>query len=207
MDKIPNFGERMMRIGITGGIGSGKTSVCKVFKVLGIPVFYADNEAKLIMGNDMATKKEINHLVGHNVYSNGVLNRTLLANLMYNDKNLLVEINQLVHPLVFRNFNVWANNQDAPYVVLEAAILFESGIYELVDRVVTVIAPVEERINRVMGRNKHTREHVLNIIKNQMDDATKIKLSQYVIRNADDDMIIPEVLNIHADIIKYLKIR
>jgi len=207
MDTKSDISPRKMRLGITGGIGSGKTSVCKVFTVLGIPVFYADNEAKSIMESDPAIKYELNHVTGKNLYLNGTLNRPLLANLMYNDKKLLVEINQMVHPLVFRNFNIWADKQNTPYVIVEAAILFESGIYELVDRVATVVTPVEERIKRVMGRNKHTREQVLNIIKNQMDDQTKIKLSQYVIGNADDDMIIPAVLKIHADIINYLKNR
>lgn len=193
-----------MRLGITGGIGSGKTSVCKMFAVLGIPVFYADHDAKDLMDNDKDIRSQINELVQRDIYPMGNLDRSLLASLIYNDKKLLYDINQLVHPAVFKRFDSWAVSQDAPYVIVEAAILFESGIYEMVDRVATVVTPVEERIDRVMKRNKHTRERVNEIIRNQMDDETKEKLSDYVIHNADSDMIIPSVLNIHDDIMKHL---
>jgi dephospho-CoA kinase len=205
MSFIPEIEKLPLRVGITGGIGSGKTSVCKVFRVLGIPVFYADISAKIIMNNNDSLKKEINTVVGQNVYSNGSLNRSLLARLMYNDKKILEDINQLVHPLVFKDFTDWTQHQTSPYVIVEAAILFESGIYELVDKVITVIAPIEERIQRVMQRNKHTREQVIGIINNQMDDETKVKLSNFVVYNADEDMIIPVILDIHNDILSQIK--
>ncbi len=194
-----------LRIGVTGGIGSGKTSVCKVFGVLGIPIFYADLSARLIMDNNSTLKEEINFVVGQNVYQEESLNRALLARLMYNDRKILEDINHLVHPLVFKDFTEWASQQTSLYVIVEAAILFESGIYELVDKVITVLAPVEERIQRVMNRNKHTRDQVVDIINNQMDDETKVKLSNYVINNADEDMIIPAIIDIHTDILRQVE--
>lgn len=205
MSFFPEIEKVPLRVGVTGGIGSGKTSVCRVFGVLGVPVFYADVSAKIIMDNNDSLKNEINSVVGQNVYLDGTLNRPLLARLMYRDKKILEDINQLVHPLVFEDFTDWVCRQTSPYVIVEAAILFESGIHELIDKVITVIAPVEERIQRVMYRNKHTREQVIDIINNQMDDETKIKLSNYVVHNADDDMIIPVILDIHNDILSRIK--
>ena len=205
MSLVQEIGKPPLRIGVTGGIGSGKTSVCKVFGVLGIPAFYADLSAKIIMNNNSSLKEEINSVVGQNVYFEGLLNRSLLAKLMYNDKKILEDINQLVHPLVFKDFTQWSRQQASPYVIVEAAILFESGIYELVDKVITVIAPLEERIQRVINRNKQSREQVIGIIKNQMDDETKVKLSNYVVNNADEDMIIPVIIDIHKDILMCVK--
>ena len=119
-------------------------------------------------------------------------------------RSLLEKINYLVHPLVFDHFKTWAKEQRAPYVIMEAAILFESGASKLVDRVVTVIAPVEERVERVIKRNKLSRDQVMDRIRNQMDDESRLKLSDYVIRNSENDMIIPEILKIHEDILEHL---
>ena len=198
-------GNRRMKIGVTGGIGSGKTSVCKVFNVLGIPVFSADPDAKEIMDNNPDIIRSINSLVGTDLYLKGSLDRSKLASIIFKDKFLLEKINLLIHPFVFDHFKTWVKEQTAPYVIMEAAILFESGASKLVDRVVTVIAPVEERVGRVIKRNKLSRDQVMDRIGNQMTDESRSELSDYVIRNSENDMIIPAILDIHKDILAHLK--
>ncbi len=197
-------GRPSMKLGITGGIGSGKTSVCKVFSILGIPVFSADPEAQNIMNSDETVIRGINDIAGRNLYPAGKLDKVQLAELIFKDPGILKKVNMLVHPVVFDYFSRWANQQSAPYVIMEAAILFESGASNLVDRVATVYAPVEERIARVTRRNRLTREQVLDRIRNQMDDETRISMSDYVINNSENEMIIPVILKIHEDIINHL---
>lgn len=189
------------KLGITGGIGSGKTSVCRVFNVLGIPFFSADPEAKQIMESDTTIMKRINSIAGKDLYEKGSLNRMELARLIFNDNSLLEKVNSLVHPVVFDHFRQWEARQNSPYVIMEAAILFESGADKLVDRIATIVAPIEERVNRVKHRNNLSREQVLERMRNQMDDESRIKLSDYVIYNSENDMIIPAILKIHEDIL------
>jgi dephospho-CoA kinase len=193
-----------MKLGITGGIGSGKTSVCRVFNVLGIPVFSADPEAQKIMNEDLDIKNGINEIAGKDIYPEGKLDRMELASLIFNDPDRLRQVNGLVHPLVFDHFTRWADKQTAPYVIMEAAILFESGASNLVDRIATIVAPVEERIARDTLRNRLTREQVMDRIKNQMTDEEKIKRSDYVINNSENEMIIPVILQINEDILTHL---
>jgi dephospho-CoA kinase len=197
--------KRVMKLGVTGGIGSGKTTVCRVFNVLGIPVFSADPEAKKIMETDEGIMRRINSIAGKNLYLNGSLDRMELAALIFNDQSLLEKVNSLVHPVVLDNFSEWEKEQEAPYVIMEAAILFESGASKLVDRIATVVAPEEERVNRVINRNTLTREQVLERIRNQMDDETRVKLSDYVIHNSENDMIIPAILKIHKELLNIIK--
>jgi len=196
-----------MMLGVTGGIGSGKTSVCRIFSVLGIPVFSADPEAKLLMDSNEGIRKEINRITGRNMYPQGLLDRQGLASLIFNDNELLRKVNSAVHPVVLKLFTDWAARQDAPYVIIEVAILFESGAADLVDRILTVTAPMEERIERVMLRNNLTRDQVLERIRNQHDDDYLVSHSDYVIRNSENDMIIPAVLEIHMDILTELNLR
>lgn len=193
-----------MKLGITGGIGSGKTSVCKVFTILGIPVFSADPEAQRIMNSNEKIMQGLNRIVGRDLYQKGSLDRLELASLIFNNRDLLKKVNSLVHPVVFENFIKWADEQNSLYVIMEAAILFESGASNLVDRVATVIAPVDERIERVTKRNKLSREQVMERIRNQMDDNARIKQSDYIINNAENEMIVPVILRIHEDIINHL---
>lgn len=197
-------GRQKMKLGVTGGIGSGKTSVCRVFGVLGIPVFSADPEAQIIMNTDRSVINSINEIAGKDLYTDGKLNKEELASLIFHDPELLKKVNSLVHPVVFEHFREWTDMQTTPYVIMEAAILFESGASKLVDRVATVVAPVEERIYRVIVRNKLTREQVTDRIKNQMDDEERIRLSDYIINNSENEMIIPVILGIHEDILTHL---
>ena len=196
-----------LKLGVTGGIGAGKTSVCRVFSVLGIPVFSADTEAREVMDIDTGIILRINTIVGKNLYLKGSLDRAELARLIFNNNKLLEKVNSLVHPVVFSRFNEWEKKQSSPYVIMEAAILFESGASKVVDRVVTVVAPMEERVGRVIHRNNLTREKVIEIIRNQMSDTERISQSDYTIYNSENDMIIPAVLNIHEDILKYINTR
>jgi dephospho-CoA kinase len=148
--------------------------------------------------------RRINSIAGKDLYINGRLNRVELATLIFNDSSLLEKVNSLVHPVVFDHFKRWEIEQNAPYVIMEAAILFESGASKLVDRIATVVAPMEERVDRVIHRNELSREQVLERMRNQMDDDSRIKLSDYVIHNSENDMIIPAILKIHKDIITYI---
>ena len=195
----------MIKLGVTGGIGSGKTSVCNVFGILGIPVFSADEEAKKVMEVDTGIIMRLNAIAGHNIYTSGTLNRAELARLIFNNRTMLEKVNSIVHPAVFSRFNEWAKKQSAPYIIMEAAILFESGGWKMVDRIITVTAPVEERIERVMRRSAITKEEVLERMKNQTSDSEKIKRSDYVIDNSENAMIIPAILNIHNSILKLIE--
>ena len=195
------------KLGITGGIGSGKTSVCRVFDVLGIPVFSADREARHIMDNEDIIIKRINSIAGKDLYINGGLDRMELATMIFSDSILLEKVNSVIHPVVFDHFGKWELKQTAPYVIMEAAILFESGASQFVDKVATVVAPVEQRVERVIQRNKLSREQVMERMRNQIDDDSRIKLSDYIIHNSENDMIIPAILNIHDNIMTLINTR
>ena len=190
------------RLGITGGIGSGKTTVCRIFRVLGVPVFVADVAARQLMNNDPVIRSEINKIAGKDLYEGGELDRRELARLIFNEPDMLQKVNASVHPAVLREFEAWSSVIDAPYVIMEAAILFEARADRLVDRVISISAPVEERISRVMGRSEISREEVLERINNQMEDNEREEQSYYVINNADNEMIIPEILKIHDDMLR-----
>ncbi len=190
------------RLGITGGIGSGKTTVCRIFRVLGVPVFVADVAARQLMNNDPSIRSEINKIAGKDLYEGGELDRRELARLIFNEPDMLQKVNASVHPAVLREFEAWSSVIDAPYVIMEAAILFEARADRLVDRVISISAPVEERISRVMGRSEISREEVLERINNQMEDNEREEQSYYVINNADNEMIIPEILKIHDDMLR-----
>jgi dephospho-CoA kinase len=194
-----------IKLGVTGGIGSGKTTVCRIFDVLRVPVFSADREAKEIMENDDRIIKRINSIAGKGLYINGGLNRMELATIIFNDNTLLEKVNSLVHPVIFDHFRKWVLEQTAPYVIMEAAILFESGASKFVDRVATVVAPIEQRVERLIQRNKLSREQIMERMRNQMDDEARIKLSDYIIHNSENDMIIPAILKIHNDILTFIK--
>lgn len=191
------------RLGITGGIGSGKTTVCRIFRVLGVPVFVADTIAKQLMNSDRGIRDAINTIADKDIYTSGELDRKELGRLIFNRPELLRRVNAAIHPAVFRMFDEWAVESKEPYVIMEAAILFESGADEFVDRVVTISAPVEERIARVMGRNELSREEVIRRINNQIEDDEREDQSYYVINNAENEMIISEILKIHDDMLRF----
>jgi dephospho-CoA kinase len=202
---MPDNRKTPFRLGVTGGIGSGKTSVCRVFSILGIPVFSADTAARDIMESEGKIRSGINAIAGSDLYGDGSLDRKELARLIFGNISLLGKVNALVHPEVFRHFNDWCTQQESPYVIMEAAIMFESGAWKLVDSIATVTAPAEERITRVMKRNKLSREQVLERMNNQAGDEERISRSDYVIQNGENDMIIPAILKIHEEILNQKK--
>ena len=190
------------RLGVTGGIGSGKTTVCRIFRVLGVPVFVADNVARDLMSSDDEIRTQLNRIAGKDLYLSGSLDRKELARLIFNRPDLLRKVNETVHPSVLRQFDNWDTAAESPYVIMESAILFEAGADSLVDRVATISAPVEERISRVMGRNDLSREEVIGRINNQLEDEEREEQSYYIINNSDNEMIIPEILKIHEDMLR-----
>ena len=186
-----------IKVGIAGGIGSGKTIICHVFKVLGIPVYNADLEAKLIMNKSDQVRLAVMQEFGDEAYSNGELNRAFLAAQVFNDAAKLAQLNRIVHPAVIQAAEDWADVQTAPYSLKEASILFESGSYKKVDYSILVTAPIEIRIARVMERDQVTREQVLARMNNQMSDEEKTKLADFVIINDGITPIIPQVMALH----------
>jgi len=191
----------MLKIGITGNIGSGKTTVSKLFELMGVPVFYADDAAKNIMVTDELLIAEIKQAFGAASYfDDGTLNRKHIAGIVFNDKAQLAKLNSLTHPAVFRAFDNWvAEIKDAPYVVKEAALLFESTSYKMCDRSVMVTAPLDMRIKRVMQRDGISREEVEKRNARQFSEEKKISLADYVIRNDETELIIPQVLKLHQE--------
>ncbi len=193
------------KLGVTGGIGSGKSTICKVFTVLGIPVFLSDLEARIIMEQDVRIIEGIKSIVGFDIYKSGELDRPALAELLFNEDKILDSVNQLVHPAVFEAFNKWVQKQNTEYVILESALLLESKIDWAIDKILTVIAPIEERVSRVMDRNSITREQVMERIRNQITENEMISKSDFIINNADNEMVLAEVIRIHNDIINIVR--
>jgi len=192
----------MLKIGITGGIGSGKSTVCRVFELLGIPVYYADAMAKEIMNRDPELQEQVKQHFGDDIYdSQGQLNRQRLGSIVFNDQAKLQLLNSLVHPATIRDSERWAAQQQAPYVLKEAALLFESEAFHYLDRIIGVSAPQPLRLRRVMQRDKASREEVLARMHKQMDETIKMRLCDYVIYNDEQQMVIPQVLALHEQLI------
>ncbi len=183
-------------VGITGGIGSGKSTVCEIFRVLGIPVFEADKVARNLMNENSVIRQNLVEWFGNEIYSENQLNRKLLAELIFNNNSLLNKVNSLVHPIVREEFVKWKNSQNTVYSVYEAAILFESGFYKLMDYTVLITAPQQIRINRVMARDNLSQDQVLARINNQWTDDEKRKLATTVIINDNKNLIIPQIIEI-----------
>jgi dephospho-CoA kinase len=192
----------MFKVGITGNIGSGKTTVCKIFETLGIPVFYADDAAKKVMVSDAILIEGIKKAFGAESYqSDGSLNRKHISAIVFSSEEQLAKLNALVHPAVFRAFDLWVQQfegrEDVPYVLKEAAILFESGSYKMCDRSLLVSAPQSLRIQRVVHRDKIPAEEVQKRESRQMAEEQKLALVDNVIINDDTQLVIPQVLKLH----------
>lgn len=173
----------MKIIGLTGGIGSGKSTIAQWFSDRGIPVYNSDNEAKRLMNESHEIREELIHLFGEQAYLNNELNRRFISSKVFENKELLERLNRIVHPAVFKDFKSWIQNQNAPFVIKEAAILFESGSYHDCDYIVSIIANEEVRIQRVMERDGVSSEQVLSRIRNQWTDELRIVNSDFIIRN------------------------
>jgi len=194
----------MLKIGITGNIGSGKTTVSKIFEVLGIPVFYADDEAKKVMVNDAILIDELKQAFGAQSYfEDGSLNRKHIASIVFNNEAELKKLNAIVHPAVFRAFDSWVPRfKNAPYVLKEAALLFESSSYKMCDKSIMVTAPLELRIERVMLRDGFSRDEILNREARQFSEKKKLQLANYAVKNDNTELVIPQVLALHEQFIE-----
>ena len=192
----------MLKVGLTGGIGSGKTVVANVFKVLGIPVFDADAVAKEIMSTDEQLIAAIRRTFGEETYSGNSLNRKILSGKVFSDPVQLEKLNALVHPATIRAAQQWYAEQNAPYAIKEAALMFEAGSASGLDFVIGVYAPRALRIKRVMERSQLSREEVLARISRQIDDNIKMRLCDFVIVNDEQQMIVPQIIRIHQQLLE-----
>lgn len=191
-----------MRVGLTGGIGSGKSTVAGYFRDLGIPVYDSDTRARELMENLPSLRRDIEALLGPGAYLEHRLNRPYIAQRVFNDPKLLASLNALVHPAVRHDFLAWTARQQAPYVLQEAAVLFENEGYKQLDHTILVTAPEPVRLRRVMKRDGVTREAVQARIKNQWDDARKVPLADFVIENTRREKARSQARGVHRKLLK-----
>ncbi|MCX6251208.1 MAG: dephospho-CoA kinase [Bacteroidetes bacterium] len=195
----------MIRIGLTGNMGSGKSLVSKIFSQLGVPVFNADYESKKFLA-DKGVKLKLLSLFSTGILDKqGEINKKTIASLIFSDTTSLMRVNAILHPLVMNEFMTWCNiHHDAPYVILEAAIIFESHMEKEFDGIIYITCPKEQAILRIIERDHAGREDILSRMKYQWDDEKKITFSQYVIQNDDQKLILPRVIEIHRTILDTL---
>jgi len=196
----------MITIGLTGGIGSGKTTVANYFIELGVPVYFADDEAKKLMSTSKKIKKKLITEFGEEAYKDGALNRAYLAAIVFKDKKKLSIINKIIHPEVAKHFSKWTKKQskniENNYIIQENAILFENGSASNFDYIVTVTAPIEIKIDRILKRDAITKDAILSRMNNQWDDHKKVKLSDYIINNIDLADTKEQVKKLHRELSK-----
>ena len=186
------------RIGITGGIGSGKSTIAKIFSILGVPIYNADDEAKRLMVEDLAIAQELIRAFGEKSFLNGVLNRTWLAKEVFSNQAATDKINKIVHPAVASHFEEWALRQTTPYILKEAALLFESGSYKQLDRTILVTAPLQLRVQRIKLRDpQRSVTQIHAIIAKQMDLMQASQLADHILENDEQQLLIPQVVKLH----------
>jgi dephospho-CoA kinase len=195
----------LLKIGLTGGIGSGKSTVARIFEILGIPVYYADAAAKRLMNTDPALREQIIAAFGAEAYTGGELNRQYLAQQVFHDEKKLAGLNSLVHPATIHDAEKWIAAQTSPYTVKEAALIFESGSEKLLDYVIGVSAPQELRIQRTMQRDHFSREEVLKRIHQQMDEKLKMEQCNFIVYNDEEQPVLPQVLALHRQLLELAK--
>ena len=192
-----------MIVGLTGGIGSGKSTVAKFFKALGVPVYDSDAQAKRLMKSSKKIRKKIIALLGEEAYKDKALNKPFIAKLVFGDEELLEKLNGIVHPAVRKHFLKWYQKQTHPYVVQETALLFENKSSDFYDKIILVTAPVNTRITRVMSRDNSSEEQVMARIKNQLEDTVKIELSNYIIENINLKETKDKVITLNKALLEY----
>ncbi len=195
----------MMVVGLTGGMGSGKTTVANFFKELGVPVYIADSAGKKLMNTNVELRSRIISIFGNHAYSNDLLDKKYIADQVFNSPDKLQQLNNLVHPAVVQDFQHWKEKQEGPYVIYEAAILFETGGYEKCDFIILVTAPLDERIKRLQDRDQSSLEEIEARIQHQWSDEKKRKLSDYEIINNNLSSTKDQVRNLHKILINTRK--
>lgn len=191
----------MLKVGITGGIGSGKTTVSKIFELLGVPVYYADAASKELYHTDKQLMSDVKQHFGKDIYRDEKLDKAKLSEIVFGDPEKLRLLNSLVHPPTIKHASQWMEKQNSPYIIKEAALLFEAGSAAALDYVIGVYAPQALRIKRVMGRDASARDEVLNRIQRQIDERIKMKLCDFVITNDEQHAVIPQVLQLHEKLL------
>ncbi|MGN7887164.1 dephospho-CoA kinase [Dyadobacter sp. 22481] len=196
--------ELPLLIGVTGGIGSGKSMVCKLFECLDIPVYYADSRAKWLTNNDPEIREKVVALLGNEAYDReGLYNTRFVASSVFKNEPLLKALNAIIHPVVLRDTKEWAGQRTgAPYVVKEAAIMTKAGQANAVDYVVVVEAPVELRVQRILQRDNRTEQEIRAIIERQVSDESRREIADYIVNNDDASELIPQVLHLHDTFLK-----
>jgi len=192
----------MIKIGLTGGIGSGKTTVAQIFEVLGVPVYYADDAAKKLMNEDQNLKQQIIKHFGEESYINGILNKQYLAATVFSNAKKTTLINSIIHPATIADAEKWLDKQTAPYAIKEAALIFEANAEKKLDLIIGVYANEALRIKRVMERNNISEAAVKLRIQSQMDEETKMSLCDAIILNEEEDLLIPQVIAFHENLMK-----
>jgi dephospho-CoA kinase len=192
----------MLKIGLTGGIGSGKTTVARIFEVLGIPVYYADQAARDLMNTDPELKKQIISQFGADAYKDGTLNRPWLASRVFNNSEKLEILNSLVHPVTIRHADAWMAAQTSPYAIKEAALIFEGKLEKYFDYIIGVTSPEPLRLERAVKRDQSTAELVLQRMRQQMDESEKISRCNFIITNDEKQAILPQAIRIHQSLLK-----
>lgn len=194
----------MIKVGLTGGIGSGKTTIAHFFEILGIPIYYSDSKAKALMMRNLSLKKQLIDVLGRTAYlETGELNRKYISDLIFNNQSLLEQINAIIHPFVEEDFEDFCSlHKDKSYVIKESAILIETELYKQLDKIILVISESTQRVQRVMDRDALSQESVLQKISKQFTDQEKRKFSDYIIENNNNKLLIPQLLSIHNQLLK-----
>ena len=191
----------MFKVGLTGGIGSGKSTVARVFGVLGIPVFNADDESKRLLQEDEGAKSAVIAAFGGRIYPGGELDRAALASVVFNDPEALAKLNAIAHPAVRKELGQWVDRQRSPYVLVEAALLVDTGWYRSMDHLMVVSAPEAERVKRVMARDGATEEQVMARMRNQVGEEQRVAVADSIVRNDGHELVIPQVLALHEQFV------
>jgi len=191
----------ILRVGLTGGLGSGKSTVAQIFEVLGIPVYYADIAAKKIMNEDEDLRAAIINIFGKQAYANNILDRKYISSIVFSDPAKLEQLNALVHPATKKDGEAWMQQQTSPYAIHEAALIFEAKVSDRLDLVIGVSSPIELRIKRAVERDKVSREEILKRMDQQLDEELKMSKCDFILINDEQQLLIPQVLELHEKLI------
>jgi dephospho-CoA kinase len=192
----------MLKIGLTGGLGSGKTTVASIFEVLNVPVYYADDASKRLLNDNPVIKKAVINAFGPESYINGMPDRKYLARIVFNNQEKLSILNSILHPATLEDAAEWIKKQNSPYIIKEAALLFESGSNKSLDYVIGIKAPLVLRLQRAIKRDSISEKEVMSRINSQMDEEEKLKLCDFIIVNDEEQLLIPQVLKLHQQLVE-----